>query len=168
MSPHPFDSLPLDPLNEHGAKLIFTPCPGTKEQGLAESLSTLKAAGTQMLLTLMFDDEMARNDVSDMAAQCVSQHITWVQLPILDDAAPGAEFEASWLANKAQILAVLNRQGTIAVHCKGGSGRTGLVIGLILASLGWPKDKVVTAVQALRPKALAHPVQREYFDGFTV
>jgi protein-tyrosine phosphatase len=52
------------------------------------------------------------------------------------------------------------------VHCKGGSGRTGLVIGLILVSLGWPKDKVINAVQALRPKALVHPVQREYFDAF--
>ncbi|UAL43626.1 tyrosine-protein phosphatase [Shewanella inventionis] len=168
MQLHPFDILPIDPLNENGAKLIFTPCPGTKEQALAESLSTLKAAGTQMLLTLMFDEEMARNDVSDMAAQCAKQHITWVQLPILDDAAPGDEFEASWLKHKAQILDLMHNQGTIAVHCKGGSGRTGLVIGLILASLGWPKNKVVSAVQALRPKALAHPVQREYFDGFTL
>lgn len=168
MSPHPFDILPLDPFNENGAKLIFTPCPGTKEQALAESLTTLKAAGTQMLLTLMFDEEMARNNVSDLAAQCANQGITWVQLPILDDAAPGAEFEASWLTNKAQILDLMHNQGTIAVHCKGGSGRTGLVIGLILASLGWPKDKVVSAVQALRPKALAHPVQREYFDAFTL
>ncbi len=170
MQQHPFDILaldsPLDSLCKNGAKLIFTPCPGTKDEPLIESLATLKSAGTQMLITLMFDDEMARNNATELPTECAKQQIAWVQLPILDDAAPGAEFEANWLANKAQIIEVMNNQGTIAVHCKGGSGRTGLVIGLILASLGWPKDKAVTAVQSLRPKALTHPIQRDYFNAF--
>jgi len=166
MPAHPYDVLTLD----NGAKLIFTPCPGTKDETLAASVATLKAAGTKMLITLMFDDEIVRNDAEDLPAACATQAISWVQLPIADDAAPGAEFEANWLANwlanKAQIIEVINNQGTIAVHCKGGSGRTGLVIGLILASLGWPKDKAVTAVQSLRPKALTHPIQRDYFNAF--
>ena len=71
-----------------------------------------------------------------------------------------------WLAHKLQIIELLNNRSAIAVHCKGGSGRTGLVIGLILVSLGWSKDKVINAVQTLRPKALTRPVQREYFDAF--
>ena len=52
MQTHPFDILSL----ENGAQLIFTPCPGTKDSTLAESISTLKQAETQMLLTLMFDE----------------------------------------------------------------------------------------------------------------
>lgn len=50
---HPFDILAL----ENGAQLIFPPpCPGTKEAILVESISTLKQAGTGMLITLMFDE----------------------------------------------------------------------------------------------------------------
>ncbi|MBB1364116.1 tyrosine-protein phosphatase [Shewanella sp. SR44-4] len=162
MQPHPYDVLTLD----NGAKLIFTPCPGTKDEAVSASVATLKAAGTKMLVTLMFDDEIVRNAAEYLPAECTKQAITWVQLPIADDAAPRQEFETQWLAHKTQIIELLNNQGIIAVHCKGGSGRTGLVIGLILVSLGWPKDKVINAVQALRPKALVHPVQREYFDAF--
>jgi len=51
MQTHPFDILAL----ENGAQLIFTPCPGTKEVILSGSISTLKDAGTNMLITLMFD-----------------------------------------------------------------------------------------------------------------
>ena len=55
MQLHPYDTLTLD----NGAKLIFTPCPGSKEASLEESVLTLKQAGTSMLLTLMYDHEIA-------------------------------------------------------------------------------------------------------------
>jgi protein-tyrosine phosphatase len=159
---HPFDILPL----ENGSQLIFTPCPGTKGASLVESISTLKTAGTDMLITLMFDDEMEANNASTLPLECKKMEIDWIQLPILDDAAPNQNFESQWNVHKAKILALLNNQGTIAVHCKGGSGRTGLVIGLILLALGWPGEKVMEEVQKLRPNALKNPVQLEYFNSY--
>lgn len=157
---HPFDTLTL----ENGAELIFTPCPGTKEANLSDSLATLKQAKTSMLITLMFDEEMQKNNAQNLPEECEKQGIQWLQLPISDDAAPDHVFEAQWQAQLSNILEVINAQGTIAVHCKGGSGRTGLVIGLILLAFGWPADKVIEAVQTLRPKALKHPVQLAYFE----
>lgn len=159
---HPYDVLLL----ENGAKLIFTPCPGTKTESLTESLSTLKKAGTTMLLTLMFDQEMGKHQVHTLPAECKQQGIDWIQLPILDDAAPNHAFESQWQIHKTNILNVLNNQGVIAVHCKGGSGRTGLVIGLILLALGWPAEKIISAVQAIRPKALINPQQLDYFNSY--
>ena len=162
MQTHPFDILSL----ENGAQLIFTPCPGSKDSTLAESISTLKQAETQMLLTLMFDEEMEKNNALSLPIECEKQGIEWVQLPILDDAAPSQAFESQWDAQKANILEVINNKGTIAVHCKGGSGRTGLVIGLILLAFGWSGEKVIEAVQEIRPKALKHPVQLDYFNTY--
>ncbi|MCI2283698.1 tyrosine-protein phosphatase [Colwellia sp. MSW7] len=162
MQTHPFDILSL----ENGAQLIFTPCPGTKDSTLAESISTLKQAETQMLLTLMFDEEMEKNNALSLPIECEKQGIEWVQLPILDDAAPSQAFESQWNAQKANILDVINNKGIIAVHCKGGSGRTGLVIGLILLAFGWSGEKVIEAVQEIRPKALKHPVQLDYFNTY--
>ena len=158
---HPFDILAL----ENGSQLIFTPCPGTKDSILVESISTLKQAGTNMLITLMFD-EMEKNNALSLPTECEKQGIEWVQLPILDDAAPSQAFESQWDAQKANILEVINNKGTIAVHCKGGSGRTGLVIGLILLAFGWSGEKVIEAVQEIRPKALKHPVQLDYFNTY--
>lgn len=159
---HPYDVLTL----ENDAHLIFTPCPGTKKTSLGDSVTTLKHAGTSMLITLMFDDEMAENEAISLPSECAIQDITWVQLPILDDAAPNHAFETQWHAQKTNILDVINNKGTIAVHCKGGSGRTGLVIGLILLAFGWPGEKVIEEVQKIRPKALKHPVQLDYFNSY--
>ena len=162
MQTHPFDILTL----ENNAQIIFTPCPGTKEATLVDAISTLKQAGTNMLVTLMFDEEMEKNNAQSLPDECEKQGIEWVQLPILDDAAPSQAFESEWAVKKANILEVINNQGTIAVHCKGGSGRTGLVIGLILLACGWSGEKVVEAVQQMRPKALKHPVQLDYFNSY--
>jgi len=159
MPVHPYDILPLD----NGAQLIFTPCPGTKDTNIDDALTTLKDEKTAMLITLMFDQEMQKNAVAELPAACDKLGIQWVQLPILDDAAPGIDFESQWAKHKSDIIGLINNKGTIAVHCKGGSGRTGLVIGLILLALDWPVKEIIKTVQSIRPKALLHPVQLEYF-----
>jgi protein-tyrosine phosphatase len=161
MISHPFDILTL----ENGAQLIFTPCPGTKEAKLADAVNTLKQAGTEMLLTLMFDDEMEKLSAQRLPDACAKNDIIWLQLPILDDAAPNQIFEHQWQAHKASILAVINNKGTIAVHCKGGSGRTGLVIGLILLEFGYPSSKVIETVQKIRPNSLKNTFQLDYFNA---
>ncbi|KTF14165.1 dual specificity protein phosphatase family protein [Pseudoalteromonas sp. H105] len=161
MQLHPFDTLTLD----NGAKLIFTPCPGTKQASLEESVHTLKQAGTSMLLTLMYDHEMAKNSIEQLPTLCTEHGITWLQLPILDDEAPAKEFEVKWLQYKEAILDAVNNQATIAVHCKGGTGRTGLVIALILLIHGCPSDKIMQQVQQIRPKALRNTFQLNYFNS---
>ena len=90
MISHPFDILTL----ENGAQLIFTPCPGTKEANLADAVSTLKQAGTEMLLTLMFDEEMEKLSAQTLPEACAENDIMWLQLPILDDAALNQAFES--------------------------------------------------------------------------
>lgn len=163
MKDHPFDTLSL----ENNGKLIFTPCPGTKEAGLEESVSTLKQAGANMLITLMHDDELHANNASELPEECKKQGLDWVQLPIPDDAAPSEAFEKQWQVEKENILKTINNNGSIAVHCKGGSGRTGLAIALILAAYGWPTDKIIEEVQKIRPKALKNPKQLNYFKDNT-
>jgi protein-tyrosine phosphatase len=162
MTAHPYDILEL----ENGSQLIFTPCPGIKDASLDDSIATLKSAGASMLLTLMSDEEMIKNNAELLPQACEQQNINWIQLPIPDDAAPSLAFESQWQVNQSSILDVLNNKGSIAVHCKGGSGRTGLVIGIILLAYGWSGEKVIKAVQELRPKALKHPVQLEYFNSY--
>jgi protein-tyrosine phosphatase len=161
MTTHPFDILTL----ENGAQLIFTPCPGTKDATLVDAISTLKQAGTEMLITLMFDEELLKLSAQTLPSTCEKNDIIWLQLPILDDAAPSQPFESQWQKHKESILKVINNKGTIAVHCKGGSGRTGLVIGLILLAIGYPSSKVIKTVQNIRPNSLINPSQLNYFNA---
>jgi len=161
MSKHPFDTLTL----EDGAQLVFTPCPGSKGANLPDSIKQLKQAGTSVLLTLMFENEMSKNQLTRLPDICQQHEIKWFQLPIVDDEAPEKTFEVNWLRHQADILAVLTNKGTVAVHCKGGTGRTGLVIALILLKLGLSSESVISEVQKIRPKALINTAQLAYFKS---
>lgn len=162
MNTHPFDAITID----SGARFIFTPCPGTKEATLTESVEQLKQAGAQAIITLMYQQEMDKNQANQLPQICEQQGLGWFQLPISDDAAPNEDFLSKWHEQVADILAILKQQGTIAVHCKGGSGRTGLVIGLLMNELGVNKEQAKTLVQSVRPKALSQPVQLNYYNEF--
>jgi len=150
MTTHPFDRLDLD----DGTAVIMTPCPGTKGVSLRESLTQLAQAGAKSVITLMPLEEMEKNGVSAMPALCAALGLAWFHLPIEDDAAPGEAFHTAWARDKQQILAALDHHDVPAVHCRGGSGRTGLMTAIILLEHGMPYDQVVAEVQRIRPKAL--------------
>lgn len=161
MTTHPFDRLPAG-----RGQLFFTPCPGTQQTSPEAALATLRDAGAGTLVTLMNEAELADNHVADMAARAHAAGLHWVQLPIADDAAPGADFDAAWAAHAETLLARLAAGDGVAVHCKGGSGRTGLVIARLLIAQGMAHDEAVAQVQALRSKALRHPVHVAWLAQF--
>jgi len=147
---HPFDTLLL----AEGGSLIFTPCPGTKGVDIQTSLAQLKQAGTMAVITLMPDDEMARFEVENLPSICTRIGLQWFHLPIEDDTAPTAEFQRRWEKQKGQITTMLEKKETLAIHCRGGSGRTGLMAAIILLECGIPIGQAVSMVKGLRPNAL--------------
>jgi protein-tyrosine phosphatase len=155
---HPFTILPLN----NGAGLIFTPCPGTKEVDLKTSLTQLATAGAGAVLTLMPTEEIQRNQVVDLPLLCAELDLQWFHLPIEDDHAPEQEFQSAWQLSKMQIHALLDAGKSIAIHCKGGSGRTGLVAAQILLERGLLIDEVIEQVRAIRPTALQVPAHQIY------
>ncbi|MEC8228491.1 MAG: dual specificity protein phosphatase family protein [Pseudomonadota bacterium] len=159
---HPFDYLELNT-----GTLMFTPCPGTKGVSLSDSIGQLKAAGAAAIITLMPTHELEQNDVAQIGVICEELGLEWYQLPIEDDCAPEQAFEAAFTDYKASILALLQAGKKVAIHCKGGSGRTGLMAAILMTQLGYGKTEAQAIVQQLRPKALCHPVHQSYFAKFT-
>ncbi|MGL6327563.1 phosphatase domain-containing protein [Aeromonas rivipollensis] len=130
---HPFDILNLD----NGARLIFTPCPGTKEASLQASLKTLQAAGADAVVTMMPDAELSEFKADSLPAECAALGLAWFQLPVEDDCAPEAPFAAAFASHKTALLARLAAGQTLAIHCRGGSGRTGLMAAILLLEAGY-------------------------------
>jgi len=159
---HPYEVLEL----ENGAKLVLTSCPGTNGVSLESSVLQLKQAGTQMLITLMFDVEIQQNNANSLSFFCEQNKITWLQLPIVDDSAPDEIFEVYWQKHLNSILSIIENKGCITIHCKGGYGRTGLVTALILLNYGYSTDKAKQRVQAIRHKALKNKIQLDYFNSY--
>lgn len=162
MNTHPADLLPLD---REGGGLILTPCPGTKGVPPGVALVQLKAVGAGAVITLMPEDEMASNAVANLGELCAAAGLQWFHLPIADDHPPGADFAAAWEAQRSAVHQLLDTGGRIAIHCKGGSGRTGLMAAQILIERGRSKDEARAAFKALRPKALSLDVHQDYLSG---
>ncbi|MCJ1888240.1 cyclin-dependent kinase inhibitor 3 family protein [Pseudomonas sp. LA21] len=162
---HPFDVLSV--LNLPG-KLIFTPCPGTKETSLDEALQTLKQAGADAVITLMPLSELNANGIDRIAEHCEQIGLTWFHLPVADEQVPQSDFDQSWDGWKQQILDLLMSGKVLAIHCKGGSGRTGLIAARILIEAGVARTDAVAQVKALRPKAIQHPAHVNWISQFDV
>jgi protein-tyrosine phosphatase len=157
---HPYDKLTL----ASGATLIFTPCPGTKDTTLDDAVKTLKAAGAQALVTLMPVEELAKFAAESLPGACAAAGLQWFHLPVEDDHAPDERFATAFASHKQALLSLLEGQGTLAIHCRGGSGRTGFMAAILLLESGMDRDEVVCQVQGLRPHALKMPVHTDYLD----
>ena len=159
--PYSMKSLPHAP----GA-LIFTPCPGTQASDLAESLKTLKQAGAVALVTLMSDTELQENGVGELGVAARQYGLEWYQLPIEDDQAPDQTFEARLGEIRHQLDDLLASNKALAIHCKGGSGRTGLFAARLLIEAGMPRREAIAWVQELRPRAIQKPAHINYINQF--
>lgn len=160
---HPYDRLSIPGIQ---GKLIFTPCPGTKDSSLVDSLATLKQAGASAVISLMPASELATNGAEDIGKQCQAQDMAWFHLPLADEQVPLEDFGQGWKASKQSILERLNAGQDIAIHCKGGSGRTGLIAARIMVEAGIPRADAIALVQALRPKAIQHPAHINWITQF--
>jgi len=158
---HPFVELKID---NKPSSLLLTPCPGTQGESLTDSLKQLKEAGAKAVLTMMESDEMEKFGVTNLPKESKALGMEWFHLPIEDDHAPEEEFHESWTKNRKRILELLEESGSIVVHCKGGSGRTGLVAAQLLIETGISVQQAVDQVKACRPKAFSKSAHIDYIQ----
>ncbi|EGL2796208.1 tyrosine-protein phosphatase [Klebsiella pneumoniae] len=157
---HPFDILTLD----NGARLIFTPCPGTRGVSLADSLKSLKEAGAQAVITMMTLAELSENQADALPSLCADLHMDWFHLPVQDSCAPEESFEQAFAREKTSLLALVRSGGTLVIHCHGGSGRTGMMAAVLMLESGYQPAQVKKQVQLIRPKSLTSPVQVNFLS----
>ncbi|MGL4251170.1 MAG: tyrosine-protein phosphatase [Aeromonas sp.] len=158
---HPFWSLEVPRLN---GQLLLTPCPGTQQVPLTLALDQLRLAGAAGVVTLMSGAELVRLELDQLGQQVEHEGLRWFHLPIEDDKAPDAAFEQTWQKVLPLLIAMLAEGKHLVIHCKGGSGRTGLVAATLLLTLGQPLDEAMTFIKALRPKAFTLECHRQWLQ----
>lgn len=149
------------PVAKCGA-LILTPCPGTQQVTLLDSLQQLKEQGVTVVVTAIEQQEMQAKDVTDLGAVSASLGMQWLHLPIEDDSVPNQAFQQGWQKNSKALHATLARGEKIAMHCMGGSGRTGLLAAHLLLERNWSLNEIISQVQALRSGAFRKAEQLDY------
>ncbi|MBL4749266.1 MAG: dual specificity protein phosphatase family protein [Amylibacter sp.] len=74
----------------------------------------------------------------------------WLHLPISDFGVPNAKDRALWLETLEGLQAVLGANGKVLVHCKGGKGRSGMVLLKLLVLQGEDGNTALQRIRAIR------------------
>ncbi|QXB55606.1 tyrosine-protein phosphatase [Aeromonas sp. FDAARGOS 1415] len=161
LSAHPFWSLEVLRLD---GQLLLTPCPGSQQVALTRALAQLQLAGAGGVLTLMTQEELTAQGLTDLGPQVDARGMAWFHLPIADDQAPDVAFEQAWPRVLPELLALLREGRHLVIHCHGGSGRTGLAAALLLMTQGLPQQEAMAVIRARRPRAFTLACHRHWLD----
>lgn len=166
---HPFTRVPMPSLDGQptaSGHFLFTACPGTLDVPAADVLADLKTQGCRGLISLTPQSELDSLGVARLGEEIQAAGLAWLPLPVADDAPPGEAFEAAWLQHGNAIASRLQAGETLAIHCRGGSGRTGMIAAAIMVAMGTSPQLAKETVQTARPKALQHPEQLAWFEAW--
>lgn len=149
----------------------MTICPGKKGESvygapwgrdLVTDLEAISAWGADCVVTVMEDFEFAMLGIPDFAAVMAAQPFEWLHLEIRDADVPDERFESAWPTARARVLAVLDRGGKVLVHCRGGLGRTGLVVARLLVEQGMGAEEAIRLTREVRQGAIETNAQERH------
>lgn len=154
-----------------GGRIGMTFCPGkvqpdalsgTWDRNLDADLAAIQAWGARTVVTLVERHELDALQVPDLGARAEANEMQWLHLPIVDQGIPDAFWERVWKEKAPDLHAILDKDGSVLVHCKGGLGRTGLVAARLLIERGMAPGQAIEQVRYVRPGAIENSLQEDY------
>lgn len=133
--------------------LVIASLPG-RGGDVAGDLAQFAALSPDLVVTMVTDAELAVVGLSDMENAVATMQSRWVHMPVQDYGAPAAEQAADWTRICAEACDILQTGGCVIVHCKGGCGRSGMVVLRLMIALGEAPEAALARLRAQRPCAV--------------
>ena len=93
------------------------------------------------------------------------RNFSWFFHPLKDMTAPNEIFTSDFFETQSSLLEYLRSEKKIAIHCKGGLGRSGTIAALLLRHLGFSAEKSIELVRKSRPGAIETEEQEIFIQS---
>jgi protein-tyrosine phosphatase len=128
-------------------RLAITPRPRGGDW-LAGDIAAWRAAGVDAVVSLIDGAEERELELEQESLLCRTYGVEFVSFPIKDRGIPSSPDAAAALVD--WVVADLRRGLGVAIHCRAGIGRSGLVAGCVLHALGQPFESVFPILSRAR------------------
>lgn len=154
-----------------GGVIGVTFCPGKHQtsaatgswsRDLSLDVQAIGQWGANTIVTLVTSQELSELRVTALGDEVAAQGMKWLHLPIQDVSTPDVEWEQLWASATKDLHAILDADGRVLVHCKGGLGRAGLVAARLLIERGVLPIIAIAQVRKVRPGAIETSEQERY------
>lgn len=130
---------------------------------LDDEVRAWRRAGIDVVVSLLEDDETAQLDLIAEERIAEGQSISFISFPIPDRGVPESTEAAVEVIGR--IAEQLESGRNVAVHCRQGIGRSGLIAAAVLMHSGLRPEKAIEIVSAARGIAIPETVeQRRWVD----
>ena len=131
---------------------------------LEDVCQTLAERDVSKLISLLTDEDIIALSLQEEPATAGTQGIEFVRFPIADFGLPDRETFRREVAHQCDAL---RRGQSIAIHCRAGIGRTGMIASCILIGLGVSAEDAIAQVSHARGAIVPDTqVQRQFIVDF--
>lgn len=134
-------------------------------EGLTEELEGWRLAGITSVVSLLEWHEIRELELEREEALCGASGIRFRSFPIKDRGTPASVSAVSALVTT--LGAELETGQAVAIHCRAGIGRTGLIAGCLLHSLNVPQREIFPLLSRARGVTVPDtPEQEDWLKQF--
>ena len=135
---------------------------GSWDRQLALDVETLDEYNTDLLVSLITDEDMEVLRVIDLPHVVNANGIDWAHLPFADSTAPTTEWleQAEPVFNR--ILTSITEGERVVIHCMGGLSRAGTFVAIYFYRRGLTMEEAITKVRLERSPACINVQQEEF------
>lgn len=144
-------------ISPHRLGLMARPRGG---DSLREEVAAWQRASLNIVVSLLEAQEIRELELQEEPALCAEHGIVFRHFPIPDRGTPASQRDAATLI--AELGSELAAGKAVAIHCRAGIGRTGLIAGSLLHGLGVPGPNIFRLLS--RSRGVAMPDTSEQAD----
>ncbi|WP_120499666.1 protein-tyrosine phosphatase family protein [Roseovarius sp. EL26] len=133
--------------------LALCPLPG-RDGHYEDDLAVLRNWQPDLVVSMTQVHEMAEVGALLLGDDLEKHGCGWLHLPVEDFGTLGPSDEAEWATVRRAALALLSAGNKVLVHCKGGCGRSGMVVLRLMIIADEAPDAALARLRQVRPCAV--------------